>query len=327
MMSKDGQLLAELASVRQEMMNRLAQVIVGQKEVLEEILVVLLAQGHLLLCGVPGLGKTLIVRTVAELLDLKFSRIQFTPDLMPSDITGIDILQENRERGIRELVFNPGPLLANIVLADEINRTPPKTQSALLEAMQERQVTVGGRPYQLGPPFFVLATQNPIEQEGTYPLPESQLDRFMMNVNIVYPESEGDEVEMVLRTTSLTGEKQEPVLDGTRLVAFQELVRRIPVSRVIAEYAVQIVRATRPESKSAPKTVRECVHWGAGPRAAQHLILAAKAYAGLRGEPTVSQEDVIRLIPSVLRHRIVLSYAAQAQGVAVEEVIKAVSSR
>lgn len=323
-MSKDGQLLAELASVRQEMMNRLAQVIVGQKEVLEEILVVLLAQGHLLLCGVPGLGKTLIVRTVAELLDLKFSRIQFTPDLMPSDITGIDILQENRECGLRELVFNPGPLLANIVLADEINRTPPKTQSALLEAMQERQITVGGRPYQLGPPFFVLATQNPIEQEGTYPLPEAQLDRFMMNVNIVYPESEGDEVEMVLRTTSLTGEKQEPVLDGTRLVAFQELVRRIPVSRVIAEYAVQIVRATRPESSTAPKKVRECVQWGAGPRAAQHLILAAKAYAGLRGEPTVAQEDVIRLIPSVLRHRLVLSYTAQAQGVAVEEVIEAV---
>ncbi len=326
-MSDDIALLKELAETKRRLVAAVGDVIVGQEAVLEEILVSIFAGGHVLLVGVPGLAKTLIVRTLSELLDLEFRRIQFTPDLMPSDITGTDIIQENRSTGHREWVFQPGPLFANFVLADEINRTPPKTQAALLEAMQERQATVGGKRYPLSEPFFVLATQNPIEQEGTYPLPEAQLDRFMMNVRIDYPATEADEIDIVLRTTAETPRRRQPILDATTIISFQELVRRIPVPRHVAEFAVRLVRSTRPNDPTAPEFVKRNLQWGAGPRAAQFLILGAKSLVALAGKPTVAVEDVHRIAPSVLRHRLITNYAAQVDGIEPDEILRQLTRR
>jgi MoxR-like ATPase len=295
-------------------------VIVGQTEVIEQLLVALFAQGHCLFIGVPGLAKTLLVRTAARALDLRFSRIQFTPDLMPSDITGTDLVGENPETGQREYRFIPGPVFANVILADEINRTPPKTQSALLQAMQELQVTAGGRTRPLAPPFFVLATQNPIEQEGTYPLPEAQLDRFMLSIHLDYPREE-EEMLIARSTTSNYEPDVRPVMAAEEIIRCQRLVREIPIADHVLSYAVRLVRATRPAEPSAPSYVREWVTWGAGPRAAQCLTLGGKSAAALRGAVNVSCEDIRALARPVLRHRIIPSFAAEAEGVRAEDIV------
>jgi MoxR-like ATPase len=274
-----------------------------------------------LLVGVPGLAKTLMISTLASVLDLKFNRIQFTPDLMPSDITGTEIIDEDRSSGKRGFRFVKGPVFANIILADEINRTPPKTQAALLQAMQEHEVTAAGETYKLAEPFFVLATQNPIEQEGTYPLPEAQLDRFMFNVFVNYPGA-ADEQSIVKSTTTVTAPILSKVLDAPRIIAFQTLVRRVPVSDHLVEYAVSLVRATRPSDDTAPDFVKKWVNWGAGPRASQYLILAAKTKAILEGRPTPGPEDVRFAAYPVLRHRIVTSFNAEADGVDSLEIIR-----
>jgi MoxR-like ATPase len=298
-----------------------AQRIVGQTEVVDGVLTALLSGGHALLVGVPGLAKTLLVQTVAESLHLSFNRVQFTPDLMPGDITGTEIVEEDPASGKRMFRFIEGPVFANVVLADEINRTPPKTQAALLQAMQEHQVTAAGKTYRLPDPFFVLATQNPIEQEGTYPLPEAQLDRFMLDLRVGYP-SRGEEERIVEQTTGSVKVQVRPVLDAETLRAMQGLVRRIPVSQGLIRAAVGLVRMTRPGEADAPAAVKQYVEWGAGPRASQYLVLGAKARAALDGRPMADLEDVRAVAPSVLRHRVVTNFAAEAAGRTSEDLVR-----
>ena len=311
---------------RDLILREIAKEIIGQQSVVDELLMALFVGGHALIVGVPGLAKTTLIRTFSKILDLKFRRIQFTPDLMPSDITGTEVLEENRATGERSFRFLRGPLFANIILADEINRTPPKTQAALLEAMQEHRVTVGGVDYSLVPPFFVLATQNPIEHEGTYPLPEAQLDRFMFQINIDYP-SETEEVDIVKNTTSLYEEEPQKVMTGADILNVQKLVRRVPVSDQVVHYAVKIVKATRPSSEGKPTGndfVDKYISWGAGPRASQYLILAGKVRAILDGRYSVSEEDVRAVADPVLRHRILTNYRAEADRIDVHEIIASV---
>jgi len=299
----------------------IAKTIIGQEKVVEQLVISLLSSGHCLLVGVPGLAKTLMISTLARVLNLDFNRIQFTPDLMPSDITGTEIIEEDHTTGKRRFRFLKGPVFANIILADEINRTPPKTQAALLQAMQEHEVTTGGETYTLDEPFFVLATQNPIEQEGTYPLPEAQLDRFMFNVFVEYP-AVAEEQEIVKTTTTVATHELDKILSAEEIIGFQKLVRRVPVSDHLVEYAVDLVRATRPGEKDAPDFIGKWVNWGAGPRASQYLILAAKAKAILEGRPTPGPEDVRFAAYPVLRHRIVTSFNAEADGVDSLEIIR-----
>jgi MoxR-like ATPase len=313
--------IEEFAAKRDTMLGEIRKVIIGQDRVVEEVLIALFARGHCLLVGVPGLAKTLLISTLAEILDLEFNRIQFTPDLMPSDITGTDILQEDPSTGRRQFQFLKGPIFTNILLADEINRTPPKTQAALLQSMQEYKVTAGGTTFPLDLPFFVLATQNPIEQEGTYPLPEAQLDRFMLNIEIGYPDFE-DEVQIVLQTTSNEKPSPRKVMEGAAILRYQELVRRVPVSPFVVSYAVALSQSSRPQNGDAPQFVRDYVEWGAGPRASQYLILGAKARTILQGRYAVSIEDIQALAPSVLRHRIVPNYKAQGEGLSSVDIIK-----
>jgi MoxR-like ATPase len=316
----DVALADRLTEGRTRILAELHKLIVGQDDVIEQVLLSLFVGGNSLIIGVPGLAKTLLIRTIADALDLKYSRIQFTPDLMPSDITGTDLVQEDAATGQRRLVFMPGPIFANIVLADEINRTPPKTQAALLEAMQEHRVTVQGRTYTLDEPFFVFATQNPIELEGTYPLPEAQLDRFMFNIVIDYS-SEADELEIVRSTTRLPGEALKPVVTGGDIVAFQQLVRRVPVPEPVLRYAVTLVRTTRPGENGAPAYVKEWVSYGASVRAAQYLILGAKARALLQGRYHVKFDDVRALAHPVLRHRILKNFHAESERVTTDQLV------
>ena len=304
----------EMCRKKAEITAEIKKVIVGQEKVIEEILIALFCRGHSLLVGVPGLAKTLLISTLAGIMELKFNRVQFTPDLMPSDITGTDILEEEAGSKKRSFRFLKGPIFTNILLADEINRTPPKTQAALLQAMQEYQVTAGGVTYDLDLPFFVLATQNPIEQEGTYPLPEAQLDRFMFNIGMDYPPFM-EEVEIVAMTTTSYQPVLDKVINGEKILQMQDLVRRVPVSSHVIEYAVRLLRSSRPGEPEALPFVKEWVEWGAGPRASQHLILAAKARAIMRGAYVVSVEDVKAVIQSILRHRIIVNFKAQAEGI------------
>jgi len=297
------------------------KVIIGQEKVVEQLLTSLLARGHCLLVGVPGLAKTLLIKTLAEVLDLKFSRIQFTPDLMPSDITGTEIIEDDRATGTKSFKFIKGPVFANILLADEINRTPPKTQAALLESMQEHHVTAAGQKYILEEPFFVLATQNPIEQEGTYPLPEAQLDRFMFNLWLDYP-SEKEEIEIVKNTTSMYAPKLNHILGTEEILFYQDLVRRVPVADNVVAYAVGIATRTRPKSPTAPQFIRDWLSWGAGPRASQYLILGAKTRAILDGRHSPDVEDVRSVVGPVLRHRIVPNFNAEADGVTSVQIIE-----
>ena len=298
----------------------LSKVIVGQKEVIDELLLALFAGGHCLITGAPGLAKTLLVQSIAQIFHLQFQRIQFTPDLMPADITGTEILEEDQQ-GHRRMVFVQGPIFANVILADEINRTPPKTQAALLEAMQEHQVTAAGTRYPLDEPFFVLATQNPIEMEGTYPLPEAQLDRFMFNVVIDYL-PEDDEVEVVTRTTSRAPEPIEPIFDGADVLRFHEVVRKVPVAEDLVRYAVRLAASSRPHRAESPAFVNDWVGWGAGLRAAQCLVLGAKVRALFRGRVHVNREDIRALLFPVFRHRVLINYRAEAEGVTVEKVVQ-----
>jgi MoxR-like ATPase len=315
----DLQAVQQLTQARERIVAELRKAIVGQDEVVDHLLTALFAGGHVLLVGVPGLAKTLLVSSLARALDLQFSRIQFTPDLMPSDITGTDILEEDASTGRRAMRFIRGPVFANVVLADEINRTPPKTQAALLQAMQEREVTAGGQTFQLPPPFFVLATQNPIELEGTYPLPEAQLDRFMFNVQVDYP-SQAEEEQIVSATTSAYRPQIERVLGAEDIIALQQLVRRVPVAEHVVRYAVRLARATRSRD-DAPAFVHQWVSWGAGPRASQYLVLGAKTRAVLRGRFAPGIEDVQAVAASVLRHRIVTNFTAEAEGVKPDRII------
>ncbi|RMH53085.1 MAG: MoxR family ATPase [Bacteroidetes bacterium] len=305
----------------QRLRDEIGKVIVGQEDIIQQVFVSLLSRGHVLLVGVPGLAKTLLIRTLAAAIDLKFSRIQFTPDLMPSDITGTEIIEEDVQTGRRAFKFVRGPIFANVVLADEINRTPPKTQAALLEAMQEHRVTAAGQTHTLDEPFFVLATQNPIEQEGTYPLPEAQLDRFMLNLWLDYPTFE-QEVDVVRNTTSGRTADLEPVMSRASLLAFQRFVRQIPVADHVIEYAVSLVARTRPGRPGAPDFVTNYISYGAGPRASQYLILGAKALAALTGRLTPLVEDVHRMAVPVLRHRIVANFNAEADGVTPVDIIQ-----
>src|SRR5678815_671977 len=305
---------------RKKIEAELAKLIVGQQEVLNQVLLTLFVGGNSLIVGVPGLAKTLIVRTLAQVLDLKFNRIQFTPDLMPSDITGTDIIQEDATTGRRQMIFAPGPIFANIVLADEINRTPPKTQAALLEAMQEHRVTIQGRTYTLEEPFYVFATQNPIELEGTYPLPEAQLDRFMFHIVIDHPPID-EEFEVVRSTTTLQDVQFERPVSGADLVAFQRLVRRVPAAEPVIRYALDIVRASRPRSNTAPDTIKKWAAFGASVRAAQHLVLGGKARALTQGRYHVSFEDVRALAHPVLRHRVLTNFHAQSEGVTSDALV------
>ena len=317
----DALAVSKLNDARNRIVQQLGQVIVGQQQVIEELLICLFARGHCLLEGVPGLAKTLLISTLARSLSLSFSRIQFTPDLMPADITGTEIIEENRSTGGRERRFLEGPLFANVILADEINRTPPKTQSALLEAMQERQVTVGRVRHPLADPFYVLATQNPIEQEGTYPLPEAQQDRFMFKVYVNYP-SFDEEFEVARRTTSVQSDTITQVLDGEEILALQRLVREVPISDHVIRYTLSLVRQTRVRNPGAPDFVDEMLGWGAGPRAVQYLILGGKARALLHGRSYVSTEDIQTLAKPVLRHRLVVNFAAQSEGVTPDDIVE-----
>jgi len=313
--------LARLRNARDEIRRQVGSVIVGQDQVVEQLLVCLFARGHCILEGVPGLAKTLLVRTLAQCLSLDFNRIQFTPDLMPSDITGTDVMYEDRGSGERLFKFLHGPLFAHVVLADEINRTPPKTQAALLEAMQERQVSAGGKRHALPDPFFVLATQNPIEQEGTYPLPEAQLDRFLLKVFVGYP-SEEEERRIYRLTTADAAAVPTPVVSGEDLLHLQAIVRRVPISDLSVGYVARLVRLTRPAEPAAPQFIRDWVHWGVGPRGGQSLIMAARARAALDGRPEVGIEDIRAMAAAVLRHRIVLNYTAESQGQTTQTVIE-----
>ncbi len=316
----DPTTLETLHSAYERLRAEIAKVIVGQDEIVMQVIVCLLARGHVLLVGVPGLAKTLLIRTLSQALELRFSRIQFTPDLMPSDITGTEIIEEDQGTGKRSFKFVHGPVFANVVLADEINRTPPKTQAALLEAMQEHHVTAAGQTYVLDEPFFVLATQNPIEQEGTYPLPEAQLDRFMLNLWLDYP-SFDQEVEVVRSTTSARHATVRPAMTGAELLAYQDFIRQIPVADNVIEYAVSLVSKTRPGREPAPDFVNNYINYGAGPRASQYLILGAKALAALDGRLTPLIEDVRQMAVPVLRHRIVPNFNAEADGVNVVDLI------
>ena len=317
--SGDVELLERLAAARKDLLAQVAQRIVGQKDVLDGILTAIFSGGHALLVGVPGLAKTLMVSTLAETLDLGFSRIQFTPDLMPSDITGTEIIEEDQTTGKRGFRFVRGPVFANIVLADEVNRTPPKTQAALLQAMQEHQVTAAGQTHTLPTPFFVLATQNPIEQEGTYPLPEAQLDRFMFELRVGYPSQEEEE-EIVTSTTGDALGDVRSVLTAEDVLAMQHLVRRIPVSEALVKAAVTLVRLTRPVEE-APPFIKEYISWGAGPRASQYLVLGAKARAALDGRPMADEDDLRVVAPTVLTHRIVINFAAEAAGRSAADIV------
>jgi MoxR-like ATPase len=317
----DLQAVERLKAAYSRITSELQKVIVGQKAVIEELLISMFANGHCLLVGVPGLAKTLMIHTLAEALDLSFSRIQFTPDLMPADITGTEVIQEDKSTGARDFKFLKGPIFGNVVLADEINRTPPKTQAALLEAMQEHQVTVGGDRHKLPEPFFVLATQNPIEQEGTYPLPEAQLDRFMFNVLVDYP-SEDEEFEIVRQTTADSRPQLEKILTCGDVVQLQQIVRRVPVADHVIRYAMQFSRLTRKEQGDVPDFIKNFVSWGAGPRASQYLILGAKARAMLYGRAYASTEDVRAVAFPVLRHRIVTNFNAEAEGIRPDEIIR-----
>ena len=318
--SGDLEALKSLKQSHDLLMREVGKVIVGQEETINGLLVSLLARGHCLLVGVPGLAKTLLISTLAKALDLKFSRIQFTPDLMPSDITGTEIAEEDRTTSRRTFKFIKGPVFANIVLADEINRTQPKTQAALLQAMQEHEVTAAGMTYHLEEPFFVLATQNPIEQEGTYPLPEAQLDRFMFNLWVDYP-SLAEEQKIVKTTTSAVTTDVNKVLTGAQIIDLQNLVRRVPVADNVVEFAVKLVRKTRPGTSDAPQYIKDYISWGCGPRASQYLILAAKTRAALDGRPTPEEQDVRSSALPVLRHRLVTSFNAEADGVKVEDLV------
>jgi MoxR-like ATPase len=310
-----------VAQAREALVGEVHKVIIGQDEMIEQMLVCIFARGNCLTIGVPGLAKTLTISTLAQALHLKFQRIQFTPDLMPSDITGTEIIDVDPATGQRAFRFVRGPIFANIVLADEINRTPPKTQAALLQAMQEQEVTVAGKTYKLEPPFFVMATQNPIEQEGTYPLPEAQLDRFMLSINIGYP-TRAEEREIVMATTQTSKPEIRPVLHGQDIVWVQQLVRQVPVSQHVVDYAVDLVRATRPKEAPSPDFIKNWLAWGAGPRAAQNIILSAKARAILHGRFTVSADDIRTMAYPVLRHRIFTNFNADAEGIDVEQVIE-----
>ncbi|MEZ6068177.1 MAG: MoxR family ATPase [Planctomycetaceae bacterium] len=322
--SLEGDDLALLEDARRTMDRvraEVGKVIVGQSATVDAVLTALLSQGHTLIIGVPGLAKTLLVKTVAQVLGWSFKRIQFTPDMMPADVIGMELLQDDRASGQRSMRFVPGPIFTQIVLADEINRTPPKTQSALLEAMQEYQVTSLGHTHALPRPFLVFATQNPIEQEGTYPLPEAQLDRFMFSLWMEYPSAEEEE-EIVFETTDVASPTIEPVAELPRMVAFQQLVRRVPVSRHVVRYAVSLARATRPHSDVAMRFIDNYVSWGAGPRASQHLVLGAKALAVLDGVPAVTAEHVRRVAPLVLRHRVMPNYNAAGDGVQSKDIVQ-----
>jgi MoxR-like ATPase len=321
MSSAEAHAVKELAAVYERMAEQIGRVIIGQKSVVEQLLMALFSRGHCLLVGVPGLAKTLLVSTVSRIMHLTFKRIQFTPDLMPSDITGTDILQDDPETGRRRFTFLEGPLFANMILADEINRTPPKTQAALLEAMQEHNVTAGGHTYPLPEPFFVLATQNPIEQEGTYPLPEAQQDRFMFNIKVDYP-SRAEEIQIMKATTSNQRADVTPILDGPQIMRLQEIVRQIVVADHVFAYAADLVRATRPKEQTAPKFISEWISWGAGPRASQYLILGGKARAVLHGRLHVTTEDVREVAYPVLRHRMMTTFNADAEGISTDQVIK-----
>lgn len=317
----DSNAVKQLADAREKITNQLSRIIIGQQDVIEEILISIFSKGHCLLEGVPGLAKTLLVSTLAKTLNLSFNRIQFTPDLMPADITGTEILEENKTTGARERRFMEGPIFSNMILADEINRTPPKTQAALLEAMQEKQVTVGRVRHSLSDPFFVLATQNPIEQEGTYPLPEAQQDRFMFKIFVDYP-SFDEEFEVARQTTTATTNEVETVLTAEEIVSLQQVVREVPVSDHVIRYALSLVRQTRIGHPGIPEFVSDSIAWGAGPRAVQFLILGGKARALLHGRTHVSTEDIQALAKPVLRHRIVVNFAAESDGVTSDDVIQ-----
>ncbi len=318
--SADLEAAQRLGAVHQKLRAEIGRVIVGQDRVVDELLTAVFARGHCLLVGVPGLAKTLLISTLSRTLSLSFRRIQFTPDLMPADITGTEVIQEDKATGGRTFQFVKGPVFANVVLADEINRAPPKTQAALLEAMQEHQVTAGGKRYPLDEPFFVLATQNPIEQEGTYPLPEAQLDRFMFHVKVDYPDAD-EELRIVQQTTGQSGQDVATVLTQGEILAAQETVRRVPVADPVVEYAVRLVRATRVTKAEAPDFVKDWVRWGAGPRAAQYLVLGAKARALVNGRTYVSTDDVKAVAHPVLRHRVLTNYQAEAEGVTPDIVV------
>lgn len=311
---------ARLVDACQKVRDQVSRIVVGQDEVIEQLLIAVLARGHCLLEGVPGLAKTLMIRSLSETMNLSFQRIQFTPDLMPADITGTDIIQENRETGQRDLVFERGPIFTQMLLADEINRTPPKTQAALLEAMQEHEVTVGGTTYTLDEPFFVLATQNPIEQEGTYPLPEAQRDRFLFNVIVDYP-SRDQEAAIIDRTTSTVSNTLEAVVSGEEIIECQETVRLVPLPEHVRDFVLDLVRSARPKDDSCAPWVRELIDWGPGPRACQQLVLASKARALLHGRHHVTLDDAKALAWPVLRHRIVPTFNAEAEGVSVDDII------
>jgi MoxR-like ATPase len=316
----DVEAVAQLKRSHDRITAELGKVIVGQNDVIEQLLIAMLSRGHCLLVGVPGLAKTLLVNTLAHILDLKFSRIQFTPDLMPSDITGTEVIEDDVSTGKKVFRFVKGPVFGQIILADEINRTPPKTQAALLQAMQEHEVTAAGQTFKLEEPFFVLATQNPIEQEGTYPLPEAQLDRFMFNVWLDYP-SVTEEAEIVRSTTSAYEPRTEVILTGAEIMELQRLARRVPVSEHVVDYAVNLVRRTRPGREGAPDYIKQWITWGAGPRASQYLVIGAKTRAILSGRPTPEVEDVKAAAKPVLRHRLVTSFNAAAEGVTALDII------
>ncbi len=316
---REKEIVLKLRESRQQIREQLAKAIVGQHDIIEQVLIALMSGGHCLITGAPGLAKTLLVKSIAQIFHLKFQRVQFTPDLMPADITGTEILEENAQ-GRRTLHFVPGPIFANVILADEINRTPPKTQAALLEAMQEHQVTAAGKRYPLEPPFFVLATQNPIEMEGTYPLPEAQLDRFMLNVVVNYLPLE-DEVTVVERTTAGRPEPILPLFTGEDILSFQQIVRGVPIARELVQYAVQLAASSRPHQQGTPAFVNQYVNWGAGTRASQYLVLGAKARALLQGKSHVSLEDIRQVALPVLRHRVLLNYKAEAEGKTVDALI------
>jgi len=316
----DIKLVKRLTESRDRFNMEISKRIVGQQEIIDHILIALLCRGHTLLVGVPGLAKTLLIKSIAELLDLNFSRIQFTPDLMPSDITGTEIIEEDHNTGKREFRFFKGPVFGNIILADEINRTPPKTQAALLEAMQEHNVTTAGQTYILEEPFFVLATQNPIEQEGTYPLPEAQLDRFMFNIKIDYPNHE-EEVAIVKSTTSGIDNELNIIIDRGDLLLYQDLVRRVPIADNVIEFAVDLVSKTRPQSDKAFAAVSGWIEWGAGPRASQYLVLGAKAKAVLDGRPAPEIDDIKAMARPVLRHRLITNFNAEAEGLSTDDIL------
>ncbi len=316
----DLEAIGRLGAARTRLKQEIAKVIIGQESIVDDLLTALFARGHCLMIGVPGLAKTLMVRTIARAIDLGFNRVQFTPDLMPSDITGTEIIEEDRESGGRKFRFVQGPVFANILLADEINRTPPKTQAALLQAMQELQVTVGGRTYELPRPFFVLATQNPIEQEGTYPLPEAQLDRFMFDIRIGYPKP-ADELEIAKSTTADVEVEVAKVLTGPEIIHLQQVVRKLPVSDHVALYAVNLARSTRPDDEIAPGVTKEFVSWGAGTRAVQYLVLGAKARAAIAGEYNVTCAHVRDVARLVLRHRVITNFHAEAEGMTPDKIV------